>query len=208
MNTLQVKRKWGKMKRLKNKKFIEMMVVGLLVLAAVITGIYFIPDEKLANILSTILAALISGSLTLSGVAWTITSNRKKDRREEALKCKPMFRYCDVPNENIPEDAQNFFFIDGEVAEKQYTINNMCFKNFDNANFIIESVEVNDILLKPLEIVSIEKGKYFRISFSLGAGRGVESFLLNIKDILGNLYQFALVRQNGLIKGICEVEKE
>ena len=164
------------MKRLKNKKFIEMMVVGLLVLAAVITGIYFIPDEKLANILSTILAALISGSLRFRASRGQLRLIAKKDRREEALKCKPMFRYCDVPNENIPEDALNFF-LSTEKSRKNNILSTICAsKILDNANFIIESVEVNDILLKPLGDCKYRKGKIFSYIVSLAQGAEWRAF--------------------------------
>lgn len=166
-------------------------------------------SQDLFNAIMGVFAGIAGGALTLAGVAWTIKSGREKDRREEVLKCKPMFRYCDAQNENIPQEVQNFFFLDGEVAEKQHTIKTTCFKNFDNSYFIIESIIVNDILLKPLEIVSIEKGEYFCISYNLGAERGVESFLLNIKDILSNPYRFELVRnKGGEIAGIREITEE
>lgn len=180
-------------------------------LALMIYLIYIIPEEyeNLQTIITTIIAAVLGGVLTLAGVAWTIKFERERHRREEMLKCKPMFRYCDFSDENIPEGTRNFFFIDGEVAEEQYGIEKMCFKNFDNAYLVIESIIVNDILLKPLEIVSIEKGDYFYIFFNLGTGRGVENFLLNIKDILGNPYRFELVRgRAGEITGIREVKEK
>ena len=186
-----------------------------LLLAAIATSIatiYFLfwksdaESQDLFNAVMGVFAGLVGGALTLAGVAWTIKSEREKDRREEVLKCKPMFRYCDALNKNPSEDIQNFFFIDGHVAEKKYTISEVYFKNFGNSNFIIESIEVNNILLKSLEIAIIEKEKFFRISFCLGEGRGIESFLLNIKDILGNPYRFELIRNiGGEIAGIREI---
>ena len=192
---------------------IILILLTLVICVLTIYGFFWNNQENAAqdlfNAIMGVFAGIAGGALTLAGVAWTIKSGREKDRREEVLKCKPMFRYCDAQNENIPQDAQNFFFLDGEVAETQYNINKMCFKNFDNTYLIIESIIVNDILLKPLEIVSIEKGEYFCISYNLGAGRGVENFLLNIKDILGNPYRFELVRnKGGEIAGIREITEE
>ena len=197
------------------QSILDFIFLFLATIATSVATIYFIfwesgaESQDLFNAVMGVFAGLVGGALTLAGVAWTIKSGREKDRREEVLKCKPMFRYCDAQNENIPQDAQNFSFLDGKVAETQYNINKMCFKNFDSAYLIIESIIVNDVLLKPLEIVNVGKGEYFCISYNLGAGRGVENFLLNIKDILGNPYRFELVRnKGGEIAGIREIIKE
>lgn len=197
------------------QSILDFIFLFLATIATSVATIYFIfwkpgaESQDLFNAVMGIFAGLVGGALTLAGVAWTIKSGREKDRREEVLKCKPMFRYCDAQNENIPQDAQNFSFLDGKVAETQYNINKMCFKNFDSAYLIIESIIVNDVLLKPLEIVNVGKGEYFCISYNLGAGRGVENFLLNIKDILGNPYRFELVRnKSGEIAGIREITEE
>lgn len=189
------------MKKLKNKKFIEMMVVGLLVLAAAITGIYFIPDEKLADILLTIFAALISGSLTLSGVAWTIRKSNNDRREEESKKAVPwvsLLSGIDYDMIQTPAIKKDFIEIDLEL-DMSIGANNpavVCwgaFVNSDNSNVYIKAIYAeNGEKTEEFSQNIIIKNQRFLLLMKSYLAEYPKSFILVVEDIFKREYFYGL----------------
>lgn len=164
-------------------------------LALMIYLIYKIPTqfENLQTIITTIVAAVLGGALTLVGVAWTIRRQDDLHRRDEKSKNKPMFRYCIVHNDI--EDYVMVFCFEGIGDRKSgdFFHFDYVFKNFDNANFILEYIIVNDIKMYPQFDANIEKNEYFIIRGLCKKGEIVTKYLIGVKDILGNDYTFELL---------------
>lgn len=164
-------------------------------LALMIYLIYKIPTqfENLQTIITTIVAAVLGGALTLVGVAWTIRRQDDLHRRDEKSKNKPMFRYCIVHNDI--EDYVMVFCFEGIDDRKSgdFFHFDYVFKNFDNANFILEYIIVNDIKMYPQFDANIEKNEYFIIRGLCKKGEIVTKYLIGVKDILGNDYTFELL---------------
>ena len=55
--------------------------------------IFLIPNESLQTIVTTIIAALYGGFLTLIGVAWTIKRQDREKKEEERKRAKPIFTF-------------------------------------------------------------------------------------------------------------------
>lgn len=164
-------------------------------LALMIYLIYKIPTqfENLQTIITTIVAAVLGGALTLVGVAWTIRRQDDLHRRDEKSKNKQMFRYCIVHNDI--EDYVMVFCFEGIDDRKSgdFFHFDYVFKNFDNANFILEYIIVNDIKMYPQFDANIEKNEYFIIRGLCKKGEIVTKYLIGVKDILGNDYTFELL---------------
>lgn len=186
----------------------------LTTIATSITTIYLLfwgleaDNHDLFNSIITVFAGVLGGALTLAGVAWTIRSQREKDHKEEVLKCKPLFRYCEKDDAQNKEIDQTFNFTKGNALLKNCFEGGFCFKNFAESVFEIQSIEVNGNVFTPLEYALVEKNTYFNIRF-YKSSEGVSSFCMNVVDILGNPYRFELVRgEEGEITGIREVKKK
>lgn len=186
----------------------------LTTIATSITTIYLLfwgleaDNHDLFNSIITVFAGVLGGALTLAGVAWTIRSQREKDHKEEVLKCKPLFRYCEKDDAQNKEIDQTFNFTKGNALLKNCFEGDFFFKNFTESIFEIKSIEVNGNVFTPLEYALVEKNTYFNIRFNIQS-EGVLSFCMNVVDILGNPYRFELVRgEEGEITGIREVKEK
>ena len=104
-----------------------------------------------------------------------------------------MFRYCIVHNDI--EDYVMVFCFEGIDDRKSgdFFHFDYVFKNFDNANFILEYIIVNDIKMYPQFDANIEKNEYFIIRGLCKKGEIVTKYLIGVKDILGNDYTFELL---------------
>lgn len=180
-----------------NNSFLNFCLASDLIIGIALTIylIYIIPENtgNLQNIITTIVAAIYGGLLTLVGVAWTIRRQDDLHRRDEKSKNKPMFRYCIVHNDI--EDYVMVFCFEGIDDRKSgdFFHFDYVFKNFDNANFILEYIIVNDIKMYPQFDANIEKNEYFIIRGLCKKGEIVTKYLIGVKDILGNDYTFELL---------------
>lgn len=189
------------MSKLKNRKFVGLIVVGLLVLVAAIVGIYFIPNEKLSDILLTIFAALISGSLTLSGVAWTIKSEREKDRLEEKKKAKPLFVLRIVENFDSSRPIKGLCC---EIEEsKGYKKWYAYFQNFTLSCFYIVGIKIDNKFYELKTNKTVLPNQYFTLVIhrEINANENDNSLLLIIEDILHEKYYYQLKFGYDKLKG-------
>lgn len=196
----------------KNNVFnlIAFVVDVLSFLALVIYLIYVIPEEfaNLQSIITTIVAAVLGGALTLAGVAWTIRRQDDLHRRDEKSKNKPMFRYC-FGHPNIKDYIMVFCF-EGiqDKKSRDFFHFDYVFKNFDNANFILEYIIVNEIKIYPQFDANIGKNEYFIIRGLCEEGKIVTKYLISVRDVLGNNYMFELLFDCGEPTMIREAEEK
>lgn len=183
----------------------------LTTIAAIVISIYLLfwkqeaTNQDLFTSIMGVFAGVLGGSLTLAGVAWTIRRQDEIHKKDEQSKFKPMFRYCAKEEIKKADIIQNFFFHKTEIIIKDYHNRREHFKNFDNANFLIESIEVNGNEFTSIEYAFVEKGNYFYIDFP-ETELGVQTLYFNVKDVLGNKYRFELIKNEGMISGIREIK--
>ena len=120
-------------------------------LTLIIYLIYVIPEEfaSLQSIITTIVAAVLGGAITIAGVAWTIKKTEKDRRKDELDKAAPIFTdiptnfysYKDKPD--IITDIIKICFNSKHEDWKKETAY-AAFQNSDNSWFYIESILLPD----------------------------------------------------------------
>lgn len=212
MSILMIKKFVAEQVNLKTLQSItNFLFLFLTTIAAIVISIYLFfwqqeaTNQDLFTSIMGIFAGVLGGSLTLAGVAWTIRRQDEIHKKDEQSKFKPMFRYCSKEEIKKADIIQNFFFHKTEIIIKDYHNHREHFKNFDNANFLIESIEVNGNEFTSIEYAFVEKGNYFYIDFP-ETELGVQTLYFNVKDVLENKYRFELVKNEGMISGIREIK--
>ncbi len=190
-----------------NKIGWSMIVDFVMGIAITVWLICKIEDNDIRIVITTILAAVFGGLLTLIGVAWSIKSQEKARKEEEKSKCKPMFRFFGR-KAKISECNLVYCYKNLENETSNYDAFFYPFKNFDNANFSINNVEVNGIKFFPTNDSNIEKNEVFIIYSYHKKDDFVKSFKISVKDILGNNYEFKLVYDNQEPKYLKQCEGE
>lgn len=187
---------------------IGFILATLSFLALMIYLIYKIPTqfENLQTIITTIVAAVLGGALTLVGVAWTIRRQDEIHKRDEKSKYRPMFRFVGKASGNKVAYYQFFNGIKEEEFN-DYNIIDIMFKNFDNANFILNYVDINGRKFFPSVDSNIEKDQFFVIRTLYKKRETLERYLLNVSDILGNNFLFELCFEDGAPYMIREVKE-
>lgn len=129
--------------------------------------IYLIPGQfaNLQTIVTTIVAAVYGGLLTLIGVAWTIKHSDKQKREDELAKAKPMFTFNIVAEKDIKAHKQKICLINDSKTPQSLieamqlphgVVSYMEIENSDNSTFLIKklyfdfcwhSVSANNIVL-------------------------------------------------------------
>lgn len=108
--------------------------------------IYLIPDKfaNLQTIVTTIVAAVYGGLLTLVGVAWTIKHSDKQKREDELAKAKPMFTFnmINVEEPDIANRKLCFIYdrdlFTGEFKNPDGVVSYIELENSVNSSFIIK----------------------------------------------------------------------
>lgn len=155
--------------------------------------IYLIAPEgnnSLQTTILTMVAAIIGGLLTLSGVAWTIRKTEKDRKEEEIKKSKPVF-------------VINKLFDEPKISEKE----RCCFDKIDNyQNYqigVFAEIENSDASVFTVNKVyhdnqwwamegdtTILPNKKVIISFRFN--KDVNNLFLQVQDALGNSYYYEL----------------
>lgn len=185
------------------------LVVGLV---ATVYLIYIIPQEllNLQSIVTTIVAAVYGGLLTLVGVAWTIRHNAKEKELEEIKRLKDIQEL--ERKKNIPYVTtvdKNQINIGTQIASPYLSsicdtnerractynvqIKDFYIKNISDNNIILQGICLNGDVKKFTRSVILEKSSYALISTTnnqfLDADSLVEDLHLCVKDMLGNEYK-------------------
>lgn len=114
-------------------------------IALTIFLIYRIPNtfENLQTIVTTIVAAIFGGVLTLAGVAWTINAQLRKERRQTQMQFMP---YLKAVSKVVNKIIKACYCSEVEDANYVVCVESVSIKNISNNIVIIESVSVDEIV--------------------------------------------------------------
>ena len=208
------------------KKFILWDLLIALVLTAFL--IYKIPEKygSLQSIVTTIVAAVYGGMLTLTGVAWTIKrqeetrrediAKREEERKQEEIaKAKPIFSH--IIQYGIKQKFDNQLRCSFRPEEKDHgkILVIGLLENSDNSSFILDKMyykkwyklNMNNFVLKNKQI-------YLYFYTNKLCKEWDEPFCyLKVKDLLGNYFYYKLLYVNDgeykiVLNIIQEIAKE
>ena len=124
-----------------------LVLVILIGIAFTIYSVFLIPNENFQTIVTTILAAVFGGLLTLVGSAWTIKYGDKQKHDYELAKAKPLFTFnyfteinptvhnrkiCIVKNNSVPNTVSE------AIKLPQGSVSYMEIENPAQSSFIIK----------------------------------------------------------------------
>ena len=194
-----------------NNSFLNFCLAADLIIGIALTIylIYIIPDNtgNLQNIITTIVAAIYGGLLTLVGVAWTIRSEREKDRLEEKKKYKPLAIYFkggkDIDYTITLNEYDENRFVSFQKSDKNRCariIKDFMLRNLELNDFFVEGLIFNESskLLRYANLY-VEKNKIILFSFQdtmLYFAQPIEKIGVLVKDLLNNEYIFELGFEN------------
>ena len=192
-------------------------------IAITIYLIYLMPSTNgLQNVVSTIIAAVYGGLLTLVGVAWTIKSANDDKKKDLILQNKPilyaqMMDMLDAlkqtPIEMLFIDFKKIKNIDSSKSitgesdsvsqDETLKVEESAIKaggivtlkslvNTDNSIVVIKKITVNDIELTPLNNNIIAKNKAYNLTLHVTNISDKDNIRLYVEDVLGNPYCFAI----------------
>lgn len=152
--------------------------------------IFLIPNESLQTIVTTIIAALYGGFLTLIGVAWTIKRQDREKKEEERKRAKPIFTFnmLNAPFRNEPGKQTCFHWQD--ISEQYECAVFSEIVNSNHAVLIIKKV-YHDKKWWEIEgntVVLPDKSVRFIFNFN----KGMNNLFIETEDVLGNKYFHAL----------------
>ena len=179
--------------------------------------IYVIPDEfsSLQSIITTIVAAILGGALTLAGVAWTIKKADGDRRKEEKKKYRPLAVFfkgsenCDYEITLSDYDKTDFVVFQQD-SKNCYARILKDFKllNLDVNSFFVEGLIFNgsNVLFRYANLY-VEKKKITLFSFQntiLYFAQKIKKIGILVKDLLDNEYIIDLGFENE-IQGIEKI---
>ena len=190
-------------------------------------------EKEIASQIITIIASILGGLLTLSGVAWTIKSNNKdrkadlerieNERKEEERKKIIPYIRLDLPEK--ASGAVNARFGQGLDFDKKedlaklnkkhfycYKINNFSVKNISKDCIIIESIVVDDkeYVFSGDKLVESGKSTWVKTTenWLVNSANILRSIKLKCKDLIGNSYLLNCVFEVAYPNGLCHIETE
>ncbi|MBO4309193.1 MAG: hypothetical protein J5885_05115 [Clostridia bacterium] len=164
--------------------------------------LWTIENKELQQILTTVIAAVYGGLLTLVGVAWTIRQGQKEraedrkqleeDRKQEEIKkAKPILSFLDLKS-NANEPILTCTFIGLPCVDRPETVSMKArFMNSDNSNFKVAAFEIDGKKYPAEYTFYIVKNQFFNVRFN--ASEHNQKYVLVLEDILGNQYSYQMI---------------
>ena len=179
----------------KNNVFnlIAFVVDVLSFLALVIYLIYVIPKEfaNLQSIITTMVAAVLGGALTLAGVAWTIKKSDKDRREEERKKCKPFLIALNYYDDDAgSKGSLDTLFCEDDNFHGKKLILYGNIKNISESIAVFTKIIIANKTFKVQTNAILEKGKPCQIIVNSSDNLYNDTAELYIEDILGNQYVY------------------
>ena len=154
-----------------------------------------------------IFAGLVGGALTLAGVAWTIRSEREKDRLEEKKKYKPLAIYF-KGGKRINYTITLNEYDENRFVSLQKSDKNRCARIIKD--FMLRNLDLNDVFVEGLIFnesskllryanLYVEKNKIILFSFQdtmLYFAQPIKKIGVLVKDLLNNEYILELGFEN------------
>ena len=192
-------------------------------IAITIYLIYLMPSTNgLQNVVSTIIAAVYGGLLTLVGVAWTIKSANDDKKKELTLQNKPILYahmmdmidalkltpiellFIDLKKIKSNESSKSTCEASSDSQDEPLKVDESKIKaggtitlkslvNTDNSIVLIKKIMVNDIELTPLNNNIIAKNKAYNLILHVPNITDKDKIKLYVEDVLHNPYCFAIL---------------
>lgn len=199
-----------------NKSLQFMLYIDLIIgVGLSIYLIYTIPDKftNLQTIVTTIVAALYGGLLTLVGVAWTIKdSNTKRaedlQRIENERKEEERKKYIPYMSKSLSQNVSNYVYVTkvkwlnfdksedvAKIKNESYfviKIEDFLVKNISTSNIIVEGIHIDDSYYKFEFETLLEINGVLCVRFPSNTwyefAEKISHIGLQVGDILGNHY--------------------
>ena len=160
-------------------------------------------------IIVPILAAIISGGLTVWGVILTIKEDNKIRKEDIRIQNEPLFYILD-PNQDY--DSTNIKEFDFKAIEEATGYIQILIKNTDKTPFVLEYVSINNKVYLPQNGTVVDKNDIFYLNVhtndNLMANK-VNKAYIAIKDVLNIEYKYKLIyskEKNYFASGILSDE--
>ena len=176
----------------KSKKLWNIIIMSFIFIAlglySIYIGCYNEKNNDLFNALVSIFAAIIGGTVTLVGVAWTINNNKEEKEQENIEKAMPYFifnlvreepKFVDRMKVCFPEELDLNYdcYVYGEIENSNHSV--VILKRiYHDENWF--NFQCNNTL--------IQSGKLM-LSFKFSSP---DNNILEVSDIVGNLYYYKL----------------
>ncbi len=194
--------------------------------------IYLIPEslQNLQTIVTTIVAAVYGGLLTLVGVAWTIRKGdkdrnddlkrRDEEKTEEARKqFVPYVKmaYAETVAGSVNASAHSNLQLNNLKSKNFYsfTISNFYIKNISNSNIILLGIFINDNYFEFSNDKLVEKDTACQVqttrNWEYASEKPLKKLTLVIADVLDNQYEIDCTYTNkteGTMEVLSNDEKE
>lgn len=153
-------------------------------------------DYSLRDIITTIVAAVYGGLLTLVGVAWTIRKGDKDRRKDEIEKFKPVF-WILMDDKSLNKKILDFRLDLNRFAEEIQNNSNNCnwvsirnfyIQNSDKTAFFIYGFLINGKIYEVNNKFVVNKDdivKFFVYDYHI---EQLNNFYIIVEDLIGNLY--------------------
>ena len=172
-----------------------LIFVGSTVLITIYTfyRLFWRPEAESQPLFAAIVgvyAAILGGTITLSGVAWTIRKSDLDRKEEEKKKNKPVFTINKLFTEPAVDKKQKICF-DAINGFLEYSINT--FAEIENSNcssFFIKSIFHDSKWWSIEGDTVVLPGNKVALSFRFN--QDVNNLFLQVQDILGNAYYYEL----------------
>lgn len=154
-------------------------------------------EQILFNSAISIYSALIGGSITLAGVAWTIKKSEIEKSEEKRKEIEPFF-YGSI----YGDKDQNIiitFFNDQQKDFCDFIILKYI-KNSSKVEFKIEKLVVNEIEYQPRNNNIVGKNESISIKFNFCEGIAINKIILHISDISYNLHEYEIILTKGIFR--------
>lgn len=154
-------------------------------------------DNSLRDIITTIVAAIYGGLLTLVGVAWTIRKGDKDRRKDEIEKFKPVF-WILMDDKSLNKKNLDFRLDLNRFAEEIQNNSNNCnwvsirnfyIQNSDKTAFFIYGFLINGKIYEVNNKFVVNKDdivKFFVHNYHI---EQLNNFYIIVEDLIGNLYK-------------------
>ena len=168
-------------------------------------------NEIVVGIIIPIIAAIIGGALTLSGVLISIKFERKKHDEEIKRACEPLFYVLDYAQEYDYKSATTFYFESDDGGDGNISI---IFKNTDKIQLILDYISFNNKKYFPQNGSVVDKNMVFYInirSYANILNKNENNIYLVIRDVLNNKYKYKIIyskEKEKFISGVLQPEKK
>ena len=149
-------------------------------------------NEMLTLIIIPLVAAIVSGGLTVWGVILTIKEDNKIRKEDIRIQNEPLFYILD-PNQDY--DNTNIKEFDFKAVEDATGYIQILLKNTDKTPFVLEYVNINGKTYLPQNGTVVDKNDLFYLNIhtndNLMANK-VNKAYIAIKDVLNIEYKYKL----------------